>query len=81
MTNTTLRLAASLLDRPNVTAKRVTREFDVTAPTAQKAIDRLVDQGILTEVTGQKRNRVYLSPRIMDVVYGLDDDATGAVEG
>ena len=81
VTNTTLRLAESLLDRPYVTAKRVTREFGVTAPTAQKAIDSLVDQGILTEVTGQKRNRVYLSPRIMDAVYGLPDDATNDVEG
>ncbi|MEX2562896.1 MAG: Fic family protein [Nitriliruptoraceae bacterium] len=70
VTNTTLRLAESLLDRPYVTAKRVIRQFEVTAPTAQKAIHSLVDQGILTEVTGRKRNRVYLSPRIMDVVYG-----------
>jgi Fic family protein len=81
VTNTTLRLAESLLDRPYVTAKRVTREFDVTAPTAQKAIESLVDQGILTEVTGRKRNRVYLSPRIMDAVYGLPDDAASSAEG
>lgn len=80
VTNTTLRLAESLLDRPYVTAKRVTREFSVTAPTAQKAIDSLVDQGILTEVTGQKRNRVYLSPRIMDAVYGLPDDTTDTTD-
>jgi Fic family protein len=73
VTNTTVRLAESLLDRPYVTAKRVTRQFDVTPPTAQKAIDSLVDQGILTEVTGQKRNRVYLSPKIMDAVYGDTD--------
>ena len=52
-----------------------------TWPTAQKAIDSLVDEGILTEVTGRKRNRVYLSPRIMDAVYGLPDDATSDVEG
>lgn len=73
VTNTALRLAESLLDRPYVTAKRVTRQFEVTPPTAQKAIDSLVDQGILTEVTGKKRNRVYLSPRIMDAVYGTTD--------
>jgi Fic family protein len=76
VTNTALRLAESLLDRPYVTAKRVTRQFDVTPPTAQKAIDSLVDQGILTEVTGRKRNRVYLSPRIMDAVYGTTHDGT-----
>ena len=79
-TNTTLRLAGSLLDRPYVTAKRVTRELEVTAPTAHKAIDTLVDQGILTEVTGRKRNRVYLSPRIMDAVYGTTDDVIAGVD-
>lgn len=76
VTNTTMRLAESLLDRPYVTAKRVTRQFDVSAPTAQKAIVSLVDQGILTEITGRKRNRVYLSPRIMDAVYGIRDGET-----
>jgi Fic family protein len=69
-TNTTLRLAESLLDRPYVTAKRVQQQFEVTAPTAQKAIDALVDHGILTEITGHKRNRMYLSPKIMEAVYG-----------
>jgi Fic family protein len=81
VTNTTLRLAESLLDRPYVTAKRVTRQFDVTTPTAQKAIDSLVDQAILTEVTGRKRNRVYLSQRILDAVYGLTEDAMADGEG
>ena len=75
VTNTTVRLAESLLDRPYVTAKRVTRQFDVTPPTAQKAIDSLVDHGILIEVTGQKRNRVYLSPTIMDAVYATETSA------
>jgi Fic family protein len=75
VTNTTVRLAESLLDRPYVTAKRVCQQFEVTAPTAQKAIEALVDQGILTEVTGRKRNRIYLSPRIMDAVYGITDGA------
>lgn len=69
-TNTTLRLAESLLDRPYITAKRVTRQFQVTPPTAQKAIDALVAHGILEEITGQKRNRVYLSPTFMEAVYG-----------
>lgn len=74
VTNTALRLAESLLDRPYVTAMRVARQFAVTPPTAHKAIASLVDQGMLTEVTGRKRDRVYMSPRIMDAVYGVDGD-------
>ena len=49
----------------------VPRELDYDATTVKK----------LTEVTGRKRNRVYLSPRIMEAVYGLPDDATSDVEG
>lgn len=73
-TNTTLRLAESLLDRPFVTAKRMTKQLDVSFPTAQKAIDALVEHDILAEVTGQKRNRMYLSRRIYDAVYGEVSD-------
>lgn len=80
VTNTTLRLAESLLDRPYVTARRVTRQFQVTPPTAQKAIDALVDHGILQEITGQKRNRVYLSPTFMDAVYGSAEDQSSSPE-
>jgi Fic family protein len=72
-TTTTLRLAESLLDRPFVIGSKVARRFDVTKPTAQKAIDALVDRGILEEITGQKRNRIYRSPRIMAAVYGTGD--------
>ncbi len=81
VTDTTLRLAKSLLDGPYVTAKRITRQFQVTPPTAQKAIGSLVDQGILTEVTGRKRNRVYLPPRNMEAAYGTTgDDAMAGVD-
>jgi len=69
VTNTTVRLAESLLDRPYVTARRVAKQFEVTAPTAQKAIDALVERDILEEITGQRRNRIYLSPRILEAVY------------
>jgi len=79
-TNTTLRLAESLLDRPYVTAKRVQQQLEVTAPTAQKAIDALVDHEILMEITGQKRNRMYLSPRIMDAVYGTFERQQSSAE-
>ena len=54
----------------------MTRQCEVTPPTTQKAIDNLVDQGILTGVTGQKRNRVSLSPGIMDAAPVPADEQT-----
>jgi len=40
----------------------------VTAPTARNTIDRLVTLGILVEVTGKDRRRIYLAPEIIDIV-------------
>lgn len=69
-TQTAVRLAERLLDLPYVTASRIAGELGVSFPTAQRAVDDLVAAGILEEITGQRRNRVYLSRRVMDIVYG-----------
>jgi hypothetical protein len=66
-----VRLAELLLDLPYVTARRAQRLLEVTFPTAQNAIDQLVQREICVEITGQRRNRVYYSPRVFDVVYGI----------
>lgn len=73
-----VRLAEQLLDRPFVTATQVQRDLGVSFPTAQKAIEHLVDRGILVEITGQQRNRIYHSPEVFDIVYG---DAEATSEG
>ncbi len=70
LTATALRLAERLLDRPYVTAPLVARLLDVTFPTAQKAIDDLQEQGVLEEITGQRRNRVYAAPSVIEIAYG-----------
>lgn len=72
-TATALRLAERLLDRPYVTAPLVARLLDVTFPTAQKAIDDLQDLGVLEEITGQRRNRVYAAPTVIEIAYGLPE--------
>lgn len=43
----------------------------VTRPTAQAAIDALVERGELAEVTGRERNRIYEASRSFDAVYGI----------
>lgn len=66
------RIADLLLRQPVVTARLVTTELDVSAPTAQAALARLVDADVLVESTGWKRNRVYRSPEVLEA---LDDYA------
>jgi Fic family protein len=63
-----------LVRQPVVTARVVIRELGVSAPTAQAALRRLVDDGVLLESTGHRRNRVYRAPAVL---RALDDYASG----
>jgi Fic family protein len=63
-----IKLIDALFDAPAITAGRVGKLLSLTPTSAQKAIDRLTDAGILQEVTGQKRNRIYLAREIVRVV-------------
>lgn len=67
---TTVRTAELLFSTPYVSATSLARQLDVTFPTAQTAIDRLLERGELMETTGRKRNRFYFAQRIFDAVYG-----------
>ena len=69
-TVTVVRLGDFLFARPFVTASLLTSALDVTTPTAQAAINELVSRGVLEEVTGRRRGRVYFAPAIFDAVYG-----------
>lgn len=71
--NSVIRLAEQLFAAPVVTAARVEASIGVTRPTAQAAIDALVQRGDLVEVTGRERRRIYRAPRIFDAVYGTVD--------
>lgn len=63
-----------LLRQPVVTAKVVMAELGVSAPTAHASLARLVDDGVLLESTGHRRNRVYRAP---SVLAALDAYAAG----
>lgn len=68
--NSVVRLAEQLFAIPVVTAPRVESMIGVTRPTAQAAIDALVERGDLTEITGRGRRRVDEARAIFDAVYG-----------
>lgn len=54
------RLLDFLMDMPAVTANVASQQLDVAYPTANRIIGSLVDIDILEEITGRKRNRVFL---------------------
>ena len=53
------RVLETLYRRPIVSVKQVRELTGTTNPAANELVRRFVDQGILVEITGQKRNRRY----------------------
>lgn len=67
---TTVRTAELLFSTPYVSATWLAHQLDVTYPTAQAAINQLVERGELVEATGRQRDRFYMANRIFEAVYG-----------
>ncbi len=57
-----------LFARPSLTVKQAAAFAQITPNAAARIIDSLVLDGVLEEVTGQKRNRVFLARGIMDAM-------------
>lgn len=69
------KLVDDLFGLPRVRLEDVQRILDVWPPSAQRYIDRLLSLGILREVTGGARNRVYLAERIINLFSTQGSDA------
>lgn len=55
-------------ERPLGDIKRVAVALGVTFPTAAKAVQVLVDNGVLRENTGKRRRRVFIYQRYLDIL-------------
>jgi len=56
---TTLRVLRSLHERPIITLKEVSRRSGLSFPTSAKAMTALTNIGVVRELTGYRRNRVF----------------------
>ncbi len=63
-----IQLIDQLLANPFVTAKSFSKKTGVAFTTAQRAIDKLVDEKILTQTTDAKRNKLYCAKEILAIV-------------
>ena len=50
---------------PALTISMARGLLDVTPVSAQRSVERLIDLGVLEEVTGQQRNRIYVAREIL----------------
>jgi Fic family protein len=64
------RLVDILLRQPAIGAAQAAARLGISTVNAQVAIDRLVDAGVLTQITEGRRNRIWLAK---DVVRVLDE--------
>lgn len=67
-----------LFRNPYVRISDIEQELGVSSPTAGKIMDHLEMAGIVREMTGQKRNRIFVADRVLKMMegeYGSDDRA------
>jgi Fic family protein len=69
------RAAALAIAHPVVNSEMVLRELSVAPPTAFRALDALVERGVLKAANSQRRNRIWLAE---PVINALDDFAARA---
>jgi len=65
--STMLPLVTLLFESPAITAGIVADRLDVTPTSAQRAINKLIDAGVVREVTGKERNRIYVAHEVLGV--------------
>ena len=68
VTARSFQLLDALFERPTITIARAAELLGVTRRAAQLIVERFERLGLLEEVTGQQRNRVYLARPIYDVL-------------
>jgi Fic family protein len=63
-----LDVAAGLIGYPVITATFASKTYGVTFPAANTAIRRLMDIGILRELTGKSYGRIFAAPRVLALI-------------
>jgi Fic family protein len=57
-----------LFARPIISVRQVEAALQVPYLTAQRYVERLVEMGLLREITGQARNRLYCADEILHAI-------------
>ena len=63
-----LDIASGLIGYPLMSPTFASRTYKVTYPAANTAIGRLVDIGILSEITGRRYGRIFAAPRVLQLI-------------
>lgn len=66
--NLPFRLSDTLFEVPYVTIPRAATLLGVTYIGAKRAVDRLVNTGILVQLTPSSYNKIFLAREVLDVI-------------
>jgi len=66
-----LRAVDLLFAQPVLTARQVEAALEINFPGAQRLIDQFVQAGLLREITGGRRNRVYRADEILTIIQSV----------
>ena len=66
-----LRAVDLLFAQPVLTARQMETELGINFPGAQRLIDQLVRAGLLREITGGRRNRIYRADEVLAIIESL----------
>lgn len=66
--NLSVDIASDLIERPVLTVSAAKRQYDVSFPAANNAVARLVELGLLTEITGKDHDRVFRSDQVVRIL-------------
>lgn len=61
-------LVEHLFSTPIVSVSELAKEWEETFTTVQRGVDYLVEKGILREMTGRQRNRLFIADDILNII-------------
>ena len=62
------RLIDYLFGNPVISISTLSKVWEVPFPTVQRGVDYLIEKGILREITGRQRNRLFAASEIFDII-------------
>lgn len=66
------RLVMHLYEEPAITIRKAARMLEIEQSTASRLVSSLVEMGILREMTGYRRNRIFLFSRYVAIFSGKE---------
>ena len=65
---TSSRLIDEIFINPVISISKISRQWELSFNAVKRGVGRLVKVGILKEVSGRRRNKLYIAPKLMELL-------------